>query len=108
MLHARLHIAQLEIGGEPVALRYGDLVVVARAESAQLDWEVVVHTTEPTGLENGHHDLSMTCIDGVEDSGALTTTALSGPAFLVRSVGSATVLRGSGHLDGFHMDRLVG
>src|SRR5690606_9399403 len=49
MLHARLHVAQLEVGGEPIELRYGDLVVVARAESGQLDWEVVVHTvSEPT------------------------------------------------------------
>jgi hypothetical protein len=108
MLHARLHLAQLDADGVPMPLRHADLVVVARAETAALDWEVVAHTIDPHVVAPGHHDLSMSCLHGVDDDGSLRVIDLAGSAFLVRSVDNAVVFRGSGPLDGFDLELLVG
>ncbi len=107
MLHARLHIAQLHADGLPIPLRHGDLVVVARAESAALDWEVVAHTIDPHHVAPGEHGLTMSCVHGVDDEGHLRFVELSGTAFLVRTVQNAVVFRGGGHLEGFDLQMLV-
>jgi hypothetical protein len=107
MLHARLHLAQLDTDGEPMPLRHGDLVVVASAESPELDWEVVAHTIDPHHVSPGHHDLSMSCVHGVEEDGRPQFVDLSGSAFLVRSVENAVVFRGASPLSGFDMQLLV-
>ncbi len=107
MLHAGLHLAQLHVEGAPLPLRHGDLVVVARAESAELDWEVVAHTIDVHHVARGHHELVMSCVHGVDDEGRLRFVELTGSAFLVRSVQTAVVFRGGGRLEGFDLQMLV-
>ena len=113
MLHASLVVERLRVGGRELAVDHATVVVVARAESAELDWEVVAHTSQVEPLARGTHDLDLRCVHPVIDDGDPTSVhlealALSGPAFLVRSVERALVLRGAGPLAGFDRGRLGG
>lgn len=104
MLHARFIIERLAVDGTDLPLRHGGLVVAARAESPQLDWEVVSRTLGPAALARGRHHLSMRCLDGDPESRRI----LEGPAFLVRRVGDTLVFRGTGTLEGVDVAELSG
>jgi hypothetical protein len=107
MLHATLHLAKLDADGVTIPLRHADLLVVARAESAELDWEVVAHSIDQHAVAPGHHDLAMTCIHPAGDGGSLEIVDLHGSAFLVRAVENALVFRGAGPIEGFDLELLV-
>ncbi len=108
MLHRRYVLSDLSIGDRRVALRHGDVVIAARAETGSLDWEVLVHTLDPIEVERQVHDLTLGCIVGADDDGTLLIETLTGPAFLVRSVERALVFRGDGPLDGIDLTALQG
>jgi hypothetical protein len=102
MLHSRFVIADLLVGGARIDIRHGGLIVATRAESSQLDWEVVIQSIGDASVKPGKHRLQLGCIRGADDDdGRLTTTTFSGIALLVRTVGEALVFRGAGPLDGF-------
>ena len=71
MLHRRYVLADLHIGDRRVTLRHGDVVIAARAETGALDWEVLAHTVEPVEVARQVHDLTLSCIVGADDDGAL-------------------------------------
>jgi len=106
MLHRRYVLSELAIGDRRVTLRHGDVVIAARAESGDLDWEVLVHTIEPVDVARKVHLLTLSCIVGANEDGALQTETMSGPAFLVRAVEHALVFRGDGPLDGIDLTGL--
>ncbi len=108
MLHRRYLIHRLDVSGQSVPLRHGDLVVAARAESGQLDWEVVANAMSDTTVARRTHELRMDCVTGADDDGAPVVEQLSGPAFLVRNVDRALVFRGDGPLDGVDVSSLHG
>lgn len=108
MLHRRYLISRFEVGGRDVPLRHGDVVVAARAESAQLDWEVIAHALSETAVARTTHDLTMDCVTGFDSDGTATVERLSGPAFLVRNVDRALVFRGAGPLEGVDLSSLHG
>jgi hypothetical protein len=108
MLHRRYLILRLDVGGQTVPLRHADLVVAARAESGQLDWEVVAHATDEMSVARKTHELRMDCVTGETDDGEPVVDRLSGPAFLVRNVERALVFRGDGPLDGVDVASLLG
>jgi len=108
MLHANFHIHTLTLGPRPIPLRMATLLVVARAESAALDWEVVAHTVEREPVANAAHPLAMSCITGADGGGALEFTRYDGDAILVRAVDNALVFRGIGVLNGFDLATLRG
>ena len=113
MLHASLVIERLGISGRDLALEYGTVMVVARAEFSELDWEVLARTVETHPIARGTHDVTLACVDAVEDPDAaegarLVRRAMSGPAFLVRVVDRTLVLRGTGSLEGFDLGLLRG
>jgi hypothetical protein len=66
-------------------------MVVRRPESPDLDWELVLQTSEMIAVEHAPYDLFFS---GPERS-------FSGPAILVRSDGTSHVFRGAGDLGGF-------
>lgn len=108
MMHAQLTLATLRVAGRNLALRHADLVVVARAESAQLDWEVVAQTARIELVGRSTHRLELGAVTGVDQDGCLLITELSGAAFLVRSVEDSLVFRGTGDLAGFDVGSLRG
>jgi hypothetical protein len=108
MLHRRYVIHRLEVGGRSIPLRHGDVVVAARAESGQLDWEVVAHALSHTTVPRQTHVLVMECLRVGTDDAELTVEHLSGTAFLVRNVDRALVFRGDGPLDGVDLSSLLG
>lgn len=95
MLSARLRVQHLTVDGTTPQVRRGDVVVVLRRESSDLDWEVVVETGTPLGVGPGSHHLEFECTG---DDGGVRRCA--GPAFLVRRVGPTLVFRGDGALEG--------
>ena len=106
MLHTSLTIERLVLESRDLPLRHATLMVVARAETPELDWEVVAHTIEPEPVAAGIYNLTLRCLDGLDDTGDLAFRQLAGSAFLVRSVERALVFRGSGMLDGFERSLL--
>jgi hypothetical protein len=66
-------------------------MVVRRAESPDLDWELIVRTSEHCAVEQAPYDLFLSGPEG----------SFSGPAILVRSDGTSHVFRGAGDLGGF-------
>jgi len=108
MLHARFVIAGIAIGGEPTGIRHGGLVVVARAESAQMDWEVVIHTLDEPSVAIGTHQLDLDCVTGADVDGMVEIDRFTGPAVLVRTAGDAVVFRGTGPIDGIEIGMLRG
>ena len=108
MLHATFQIHTLHLGPRSIPLRMASLLVVARAESAALDWEVVAQTIDREPVANQPHPLSMSCLTGADDDGRLTATTYDGEAILVRAVDDALVFRGVGTLKGFDLALLRG
>lgn len=108
MLHRQFVIATATVDGEPVRLRHGSLVVAARAEAQQIDWEAVLHAADGTLIFEGRYPVELDCITGVELDGRLITTRFVGHMFYVRQVDDAIVLRGDGVLEGFDMTMLAG
>lgn len=108
MLHATFTLARLAIGDRELPLVHADVVVVARAESSQLDWEIVARTVAVEDVAPTTHDLRLRAITGTDALGALEMTDLSGTAFLVRAVEESLVFRGAGALGGFDIGDLRG
>ena len=108
MLHATYQLHSFELGARQLPLRIATLTVVARAESAALDWEVVAHTIEREPVAQAPHQIAMWSINGVDDDGRLELERFEGEAILVRAVDTALVFRGVGPLDGFDVASLRG
>lgn len=114
VLHASLVVERLAVGGRDLVLDHATVMVVARAESAELDWEVIAHTRQAEPVARGTHELRLRCVtaelvthDGTDDV-RLVAHDLSGTAFLVRTVQRTLVFRGSGTLAGFDVGLLRG
>lgn len=73
-------------------LRSGHLLVVDRDGQDQLDWELVVSSTDVVRPPQASYRVDLEAEDD---------QLLSGTAFLVRTDGSSHVWRGSGALGGF-------
>ena len=108
MLHTRLVVHRLSIDDVDIDLRFATLVAALRAESAQLDWEVVADATAALDVLPGRHRLVMVCVTGADDDGALQFADMEGDAILVRVVERSAVLRGDGPLTGLSLDLLTG
>jgi len=108
MLHRQFVIATAIVDGAPVRLRHGSLVVAARAEAQQIDWEAVLHAADGTLIFEGRYPVDLECITGAELDGRLITARFDGHMFYVRQVEDAIVLRGDGPLGGFDLTMLAG
>lgn len=91
-------IERLTVSGRDLPLVYGTVMVVDR--DGHLDWEVVVQTRDEEPVARTHHDLELRVLAGVDTSGQVVTTCLSGRAFFVRAVERVVVFRGDGPLAG--------
>ena len=91
MQHRQYYVEHLSVSGRDLPLVGGDLMVVRRPESPNLDWELIVRSTDDDQLDHAPYQLM---ISGPEGS-------FTGPAILVRSDGKAHVFRGAGDLGGF-------
>jgi hypothetical protein len=91
MRSRRFTVARLQIDGVDVALRYGDLVVVAHETATTLDWECVAVPRERNPLDQGAYRIDVVTLEG---------RVLGGDAVLVRSIEGTHVLRGAGDLHG--------
>jgi hypothetical protein len=94
VLHTRLVIHRLELDGVELEVRFATLVAVARAETEQVDWEVVADCLRPVEQELGRCAVEMLCI--------------TGDAVIVRFMDRTLVLRGDGPLVGLSLDQLGG
>jgi hypothetical protein len=99
MRSKRFAVSGLRIDGGEVALKYGDLVVVAHDGAETVDWECVAMAATHEPLDQGAYRLDLLTLEGRE---------LSGDAVLVRSVRGTHVLRGAGPLAGVGDDELHG
>lgn len=108
MLHTRLVVHRLDIDGVELRLRFATVVAVARAESSQIDWEVVADGVEVPDVDHGRHRLDMVCVTGADADGTVETSELAGDAVVVRIVDRTVVLRGDGPLDGLSLSELRG
>jgi hypothetical protein len=97
MRSKRFAVSGLRIDGGDVALKYGDLVVVAHEGARSIDWECVAMPVDHEPLDQGAYRLDLVTLEGRE---------LSGDAVLVRSVRGTHVLRGAGPLAGVRDDEL--
>lgn len=91
MQHRRFFVDELTASGQVFPRLGGNLLVVRRPESPQLDWELVVRTRERHHVDQAPYDLLIAGPD----------RAFSGSAILVRSDGRSHVFRGAGVLGGF-------
>jgi hypothetical protein len=89
--HRRFFVDEVTASGHVLPPLGGNLLVVRRAESPDLDWELVVQTRQPVRVDQAPYRLE---ISGPEGS-------FRGSAILVRSDGRSHVFRGAGDLDGF-------
>jgi hypothetical protein len=94
--HRRYYIESLWTSGRSVPSTGGDLVVAAKDQTDDIDWELVHRSSEDWPLRKEPYDLDMIGPEG----------RFSGPAILVRSDGRAHVFRGVGTLDGVSPDDL--
>jgi hypothetical protein len=108
VLHTRLVIHRLEVDDVELPVRFATLVAVARAESGQIDWEVVADCVQPVARGLGRCRLEMLCITGATDSGDLNLGEFSGDAVVVRFMDRTLVLRGDGPLAGLDLGDLNG
>ncbi len=108
MLHARLNVHRLHLDGAELPLRHATLVAVARAESRDVDWEVVADRVHDGSIEMGRHHLDMLCITGADPEGHLVLGEFDGHAVVVRVVDRTVVFRGDGPLAGLTADHLLG
>ena len=99
MRHKRIRFGHLLLNGIPVAVRYGDLLVAQDECSPELDWEVVVATSDELNLEPSSYDVHIETAEKRQ---------LWGAGVLVRTDGRAHVFRGGGVLDGFSFEELDG
>jgi hypothetical protein len=91
MRHRRYYIQTLSTSGRAVPSTGGDLVVAAKEQTGDIDWELIHRSSERYVIKQEPYDLEMVGPDGT----------FSGPAILVRSDGRSHVFRGVGKLDGF-------
>lgn len=91
MRHRRYYIETLITSGQPVPSTGGDLIVAAKDQTGDLDWELIHRSSEPYVIRQNPYDLEMSGPEGT----------FCGPAILVRSDGRTHVFRGVGQLDGF-------
>jgi hypothetical protein len=89
--HRRYFIQSLWTTGRAVPARGGDLIIAAKTQTADLDWELIFRSSEKWQLKNEPYDLDMKGPEG----------HFAGPAILVRSDGISHVFRGVGELEGF-------
>lgn len=89
--HRRYYIERLRTSGRLVPSVGGDLVVAAKDQTGDIDWELVHRSSRRHPLKQEPYDLEMEGPDG----------RFCGPAILVRSDGRSHVFRGVGRLDGF-------
>ncbi len=75
----------------------GDLVVAAKDQTDDLDWELIHRSSEVWPLRKEPYDLDMEGPEG----------RFTGPAILVRSDGRSHVFRGVGTLQGFNPAELA-
>lgn len=91
MQHRRIFVDGLVASGRDFPSLGGNLLVVRRAESPDLDWELVIQTQELFQVEQAPYQLLMSGPEG----------NFTGSAILVRSDGRSHVFRGAGDLGGF-------
>lgn len=89
--HRRYYIESLWTSGRLVPSSGGDLVVAAKEQTGDLDWELIHRSSRLHRLKQEPYDLEMKGPEGL----------FTGPAILVRSDGRSHVFRGVGRLDGF-------
>ncbi len=71
--------------------RGGDLIIAARDETTDIDWELIHRSSKRHVIKQEPYDLEMKGPEG----------SFAGPAILVRSDGLSHVFRGVGTLEGF-------
>lgn len=91
MRHRRYYIESLWTSGLSVPSRGGDLIVAAKTQTEDLDWELIHRSSKNWPLRTEPYDLDMVGPEGT----------FAGPAILVRSDGRSHVFRGVGTLEGF-------
>lgn len=96
MRHRRYYIETLWTSGRAVPSTGGDLIVAAKEQTEDLDWELIHRSSENWPLRKEPYDLDMVGPEG----------RFAGPAILVRSDGRSHVFRGVGELHGFDPDHL--
>ena len=97
MRHRRYYIETLSTSGRPVPSTGGDLLIAAKDQTEDLDWELIHRSSQNWPLRKEPYDLDMVGPEG----------RFAGPAILVRSDGRSHVFRGVGSLDGFDPDDLT-
>lgn len=98
MRHRRYYIESLWTSGLSVPSRGGNLIIAAKDQTEDLDWELIYRTSKPHALKSEPYDLDMVGPEG----------SFAGPAILVRSDGRSHVFRGVGTLHGFDPEQLSG
>lgn len=91
MRHQRFYITDLTTSGRVVPSRGGDLIIAARDETTDIDWELIHRSSKRHVIKQEPYDLEMKGPEG----------SFAGPAILVRSDGLSHVFRGVGTLEGF-------
>lgn len=97
MRHRRYYIQSLWTSGLAVPSTGGDLIIAAKDQTEDLDWELIHRSSEPWDIQTEPYDLDMIGPEG----------SFSGPAILVRSDGRSHVFRGVGTLEGFDPGELA-
>ncbi len=97
MRHRRYFIESLWTSGLAVPTRGGDLIVAAKTQTSELDWELIYRSSKKWQLKKEPYDLDMKGPEG----------DFAGPAILVRSDGHSHVFRGVGNLTGFDPSELA-
>lgn len=97
MRHRRYFIESLWTSGLSVPSRGGDLIIAAKDQTEDIDWELIHRSSKKWPLRKEPYDLDMVGPEG----------SFAGPAILVRSDGISHVFRGVGTLEGFDLDELV-
>ncbi|MGH1493088.1 MAG: hypothetical protein ACRBK7_27445 [Acidimicrobiales bacterium] len=97
MRHRRYYIESLWTSGLSVPSRGGDLIIAAKTQTADLDWELIHRSSKKWPLKKEPYDLDMEGPEG----------RFAGPAILVRSDGHSHVFRGVGNLEGFDPKQLA-
>ena len=98
MRHARFDVAFLSIEGVDVPLRTASLLVAEADDAEHPQWECVAYALDPAPLAQARYQVAVTSLEG---------RRFEGDAVLVRSVGGAHVLRGTGRLMGVALDDLA-
>ena len=97
MRSRRYFIESLWTSGLSVPSRGGNLIIAAKEQTTDLDWELIHSSSKNWPLRKEPYDLDMEGPEG----------RFSGPAILVRSDGRSHVFRGVGTLEGFDPAELV-